>query len=131
MLRGAGEPGRPGAPRSPFPPHPVGTLGLGSSSRTARLCVVAPSRPLPTARHKSEERRTGQPQPQAPGDPGSMQRAASAGLGTTWPGQVPRLFGLPQLGEGLRLFSLRDSSFHWTPYSRRLGLIYCSGFLNH
>lgn len=104
MLRGAGETGRPGAPRSPFPPYPVGTLGLGSSSRTARLCVVAPSPPLPPARHKSEERRTGLPQPLAPGDPGSMQRAVPAELGTNWPGQVPRLFGSLQLGEGLRLF---------------------------
>ncbi|EDL38629.1 mCG145010, partial [Mus musculus] len=99
-----GEPGSPGAPRSPFPPHPVRTLGLGSSARTARLCVVAPSPPQPEARHKSEERPTGQSWSRALGGSGSDATRPPAGLRIDRPGQVPKLFGCPQLGEGLCLF---------------------------
>lgn len=111
ILRGARAPG--GASLPVPSPHPVGTLGLGFSVRTARLCVLAPSPPLPTARHKSQERPTGQPQPQ-PRAPGESQLARC---------NAPRPRGWGQTGWAKSL------AYSDAPAWRRLVLVLTAGLL--
>lgn len=115
MLPGAQAPGGASLP-VPSPSH-----------QDSRPEVLHPDRPAlcggpvtaNSLRHVTNPRsgRRDSPGPRALGDPGWMQHAAPAGLRTDQPGQVLKLFECPQLGEGLCLFQLLDSSFHRTSYS--------------